>query len=147
MSLEKLSNHILSVVNKNGGTITNLELQKVLFFTVGMSLRNNPSEIDFFNEVYNDDFEKWRYGPVIPNLYFKYNIHGAMPIKDKGVYFNEYKRFDNLILKLSQINVYRLVALSHDMKAWAENESKILEGSYVRPYTLEEIVRDFENDK
>lgn len=143
MDMEKFSNHILAVADQSGKSITNLQLQKVLFFTMGMSIRKNQREIGFFNNIYNDDFEKWRYGPVIPNIYFKFNVFGDRPINNSGAYDEELGRFDNLILRLLNINVYRLVALSHEMNAWSDYESDILKGNYVEPYTIEEIVRDF----
>lgn len=147
MSMEQLADHVLSVIHRANKKITNLELQKNLFFTVGMSIRDNPNvEIDFFNSIYNNDFEKWRYGPVVPSVYFNYNIFGNMSIQDSGVYSDEFQRFDDLILRLSNINVYRLVALSHDMKAWSDYETDIMKGNYVAPYTIEEIVRDFVNE-
>lgn len=147
MSVERLADHVLAVVHREGNSVTNLELQKVLFFTVGMSIRENPDrEIEFFNNIYDNDFEKWRYGPVVPSVYFNFNVFGNMPIENNGIYSEDYQRFDDLILRLSNINVYRLVALSHDMSAWADYESDIMQGNYVAPYTIEEIVRDFINE-
>lgn len=145
MSIKHLSNHILAVAHQLENPITNLQLQKVLFFTVGMSIRHKPEELEYFNDIYNDDFEKWRYGPVVPSIYFSYNIYGDKQIDDEGKYHEELKRFDEMIKKLLKIDVYRLVALSHKMDAWLDYERDILTGRWVRPYTIEEIARDFNN--
>lgn len=146
INIIQLAEHILAVVHRAGQQLTNLELQKILFFTIGMSIRNNPDEeIDFFGQIYDCDFEKWRYGPVVPSLYFRYNIYGNRPIESNGNYNEVYERFDNLILNLSNVDVYRLVALSHEMDAWQSYEPDILDGNYVAPYTFQEIVRDFRN--
>lgn len=147
MSVERLGNHILAVANRFDRSVTNLQLQKVLFFTIGMSIRRNENEIDFFNDLYNNEFEKWRYGPVVPSLYFRFNIYGNKPIENEGDYEENYERFNNLILNLLDIDVYRLVALSHEMNAWCDHEYDIMNGSYVAPYTFEEIARDFCNAK
>lgn len=145
MSVERLGNHILAVANRSDRSVTNLQLQKVLFFTVGMSIRHDENEIEFFNNLYNNDFEKWRYGPVVPSLYFDFNIYGNRPIENRGNYEEDYERFNNLILNLLDIDVYRLVALSHEMDAWSDHEPAIMNGDFVAPYTFDEILRDFHN--
>lgn len=143
MSINGLAKHVLAVADKEDNPVSNLELQKILFFTVGMSIRNDVKEIKFFKKIYNNDFEKWRYGPVVPSLYFSYNIYGNKSIQETGQYNENYKRFDDLIKKLFKIDVYRLVALSHKLDSWLNYEEDILNGRWVNPYSLEEIVRDF----
>lgn len=138
-----MAEHVLAVAHRSGEKITNLQLQKVLFFTMGMSIRHNPSELEFFNNIYDRDFEKWRYGPVVPNLYFSFNVYGDRGIENQGDYHLDLDRFDNLVNNLIEVNIYKLVALSHKMRAWKDYEPDILAGNRVEPYTLEEIVRDF----
>lgn len=141
MSLKNLAEHILAVGN---GSVTNLQLQKTLFFTMGTALRNGEEEdILYFNKIYNNDFEKWRYGPVVPSLYFKYNHFGDKPINDAGKYHDRFKKFNKVIQAFLSANVYRLVAISHKMDAWKNYEEEILTGEFVAPYSFEEILKDF----
>lgn len=143
MRINDLSEHILAVAHKEVKSITNLQLQKVLFFTIGMSIRRDQNEYFFFEGIYNNDFEKWQYGPVVPSLYFKFNKHGDRNIETTGEYNKALTRFDHIIDRLLDIDVFRLVALSHSLKSWSRHEKAILEGKRLSPYTLEEIARDF----
>lgn len=143
LTLKSLAKHILAVAHKEKMEVTNLQLQKVLFFTMGLAIKGDPSAKQYFSSIYNNDFERWRYGPVARDVYFEYNIYGNRPIDDKGHYSDELKSFDSLIRRLLEIDVFRLVALSHRMKSWKEYEDEILSGKWVPPYSIEEIVRDF----
>lgn len=141
MSLKQLADHILAVGN---GTVTNLQLQKVLFFTMGIALRSgNEEDILYFKKIYNDDFEKWRYGPVVPSLYFKYNQFGDKPIDDTGEYHAQFEKFNEAIQAFLSADIYKLVAISHKMDAWKNYEEEILTGQFVAPYSFEEILKDF----
>ena len=51
-----------------------LKLQKLLYFTQGLSFCMNDKE--FFEE----QFEAWVHGPVIPSVFHKYKVHGYNPI-------------------------------------------------------------------
>lgn len=56
--------------------ISNLQLQKILYFI----------QIDYLKkgiEPFEDQFEAWQFGPVIPSIYYRYCGYGAMPITIK----------------------------------------------------------------
>lgn len=55
-------------------SITNLKLQKLLYFIQRKSLRVN--ERPMFNEI----IEAWQFGPVVPCVYYKYVGAGASEI-------------------------------------------------------------------
>ena len=59
-------------VNKN---ITNLQMQKILFFIQKENIKKMGIGL-FYNRI-----EAWRYGPVVPDVYYKYSGFGAMPIE------------------------------------------------------------------
>ncbi len=56
--------------------VSNLQLQKILYFIQRYYLQNN-------NQLFDDDFEAWQFGPVIPTVYYKFCGYGAMPITSK----------------------------------------------------------------
>ncbi len=68
---------IIKKYNDENEYISNLMLQKLLFFVQKNSLKNNQKLI------FNDEFEAWKFGPVIPNVYYKFCHYGALPIKLK----------------------------------------------------------------
>lgn len=67
---------IIIVANKMKKPVSNLMLQKVMYFLNALSLVNRGKPLI-------DDgqhFEKWTYGPVIHSVYTEYSFNGANPI-------------------------------------------------------------------
>ncbi|WP_251446086.1 Panacea domain-containing protein [Vermiculatibacterium agrestimuris] len=71
-----VSKYIISNYWKSGKTITNLKLQKVLYYVQGYTLKR-CNEIMFPEAIY-----KWPYGPVVAEAYFAYNDAGAAPLRE-----------------------------------------------------------------
>jgi len=69
-------NFILEKSKHSGTTITNLKLQKLLFFVNGFYYYNNSKLL------FNADMLAWQYGPVIPEIYYEFKRFGSRPIKD-----------------------------------------------------------------
>ena len=63
---------------REGTPVTNLKLQKILYFMW----------IDWYakkkESLFNNRIEAWHYGPVVPDVYFKYRIFAADPIRKKA---------------------------------------------------------------
>ncbi len=68
-------------VNVRGGNtrITNLQLQKILFFIQCAYCKQHDGGF-----LFDDDFEAWKYGPVVPAVYYEYSIWGGLPIDGVG---------------------------------------------------------------
>lgn len=66
---------ILNYAESVGHPISNLKLQKILYFV-------HRDYYGKYNELLVDDrvFEAWHYGPVIPRVYYEYVLNGANPI-------------------------------------------------------------------
>ncbi len=64
------------IINKSLPTgISNLKLQKTMYACT-------LDYYKYFNkDLLIDDFEAWQYGPVIPEVYWKYRGYGAEPIR------------------------------------------------------------------
>ncbi|WP_096201877.1 Panacea domain-containing protein [Bacillus sp. FJAT-45350] len=142
-SMEELYNHIIDIANKNNLTVTNLQIQKVMFFSLGMHIRLNNGVDDLAERTYNIPFEKWRYGPVVESIYYQLNYFKDKPIKLDGTYSHEYSEWDNIIVQLLNINVFELVRLSHKFPSWANYEDDINNRRFVESYTIDEIAEDF----
>ena len=54
--------------------ISPMKLQKMTYFLYKEYLKN--TDIPLFSEP----FEKWKYGPVLPSLYYEFSSFGASPI-------------------------------------------------------------------
>lgn len=68
-----LANYIVDKCIKDNAPITNLQLQRILYFV----------QKDFFNrgsQAFSDEIEAWSFGPAVPNVYFYFCGFGAMSI-------------------------------------------------------------------
>lgn len=72
-SAEIVAGYTVSKCINDGLPISNLQLQKILYYIQKRYLRDDETAFD-------DDFEAWQFGPVIPLIYYKYSGFGAMPI-------------------------------------------------------------------
>lgn len=143
-SMRELANHIIAVARNQNRPITNLQIQKVMFFALGFHIRHNNID-DLAIETYDIPFEKWKYGPVVESIYYTFNKYRDNPVPEEvsGTYNLEYSGWDNNITDLLDIDVFTLVTVSHDLPSWANFENDILNRNYVDSYTLPEIARDF----
>ena len=93
-----VAKYLLSLVNQdNGDTISNLKLQKLLYYVQGYYLA-------YFNKpLFNEDIEGWTLGPVVPVVYEEYKQYGrgCLPLDD----FN----FDISNLSQEELNVIQNV--------------------------------------
>lgn len=71
-----VANAFIRLAERAGGSISNMKLQKLVYFAQGFHAA-------FYNglPLFEDDIEAWKYGPVIPELYHKFKIYfaGAIP--------------------------------------------------------------------
>ena len=71
---ESVANYIIAYALKIGHPISNLQLQKILYYIQVHFLKNTG--VPFFK----DDIVAWLIGPVIPNVYYQYAVFGPAPI-------------------------------------------------------------------
>lgn len=70
----ELSKYIVSKCVKDGHPISNLQLQKILYYIQVHFLKHSG------RAAFSDVIEAWQVGPVVPNVYYYYCGCGAMPI-------------------------------------------------------------------
>lgn len=68
-----LANYIVDKCIKDNVPITNLQLQRILYFVQKDFLKRG-------SPAFLDEIEAWRCGPVVSNVYFYFCGFGAMPI-------------------------------------------------------------------
>lgn len=68
-----LANYIVDKCIKDNAPITNLQLQRILYFVQKDFLERD-------SRAFSDDIEAWKCGPVVPNVYFYFCGFGATPI-------------------------------------------------------------------
>ena len=70
----EIADYFIYVANETGSYLSNLKLQKMLYYAQAwhLALYGIP--------LFDDDFEAWIHGPVIPSLYAQYQQFGWQPI-------------------------------------------------------------------
>ena len=112
-----------------GDAMTNLRLQKTLYFAQGWSLARNG------RPLFSEPIEAWQYGPVVPLCYDWYKAFGSNPLSAdmpprEAFTTDEYELMLDTWLELSRYSTGHLVSLTHAAgtpwdDAW--NHSKRLE--------------------
>ncbi len=70
-----VARYFLAVVpEEEGDFMTNLKLQKLLYYAQGFHL----AILD--KVLFPDEILKWTHGPVVPEVYFRFRQHGSSPI-------------------------------------------------------------------
>ena len=102
--------------NQEREGITNLKLQKVLYFVQAYYLAklNRP--------LFSDNIEAWEYGPVVPSVYRKYRTNKSNPIiseEDKSSLAEEDKKNVQKIWNtFGGYSASRLVDITHAHTPW-----------------------------
>ena len=140
MGMKQFADHILAVARENQIEVTNLSLQKIMYFVI----RNSTGVIDMEvqNEIYNEPFLVWRYGPVVKSQYERFSMFGSDPIKGDFERERNYNLLNNLILIFLNTNVFRMVNASHTHPFWKANEGRIQFGRSNIEYPLEMVLRN-----
>ena len=105
-----ISKYIINKCINDNKPISNLQLQKILFYIQ----KNNLEKCD--QPLFEDDFFAWKFGPVIPEVYYHYCGYGAKRIifdeRDATVPEN-HETFDNIIEDLRELKPWDLVERTH----------------------------------
>jgi uncharacterized phage-associated protein len=81
-----IANYMLDVARDRGVSLTNLALQKRLFFAHAISLTERKTK------MVSGYFEAWQYGPVHPTVYQAFKAAGPNAIDFRAEAFNPVTR-------------------------------------------------------
>lgn len=129
-----LAKYIVYKCIKDNHPITNLQLQKILYYIQKDFLKND--KFAFF-----DDIEAWQFGPVVPNVYYYYCGYGAMPIsfahENYEIYPNDKECIDSIIENKRILDPWIMVAETHKANgAWDRIYNKGKGNHHVIPTDL-----------
>ena len=87
MPAHDVARYFVSLVDEEAGdSITNLKLQKLLYYAQGVNLALNDVCL------FPDPIEAWTHGPVVPNVYRAYKQHGGEAIPVEQVNLEAYEK-------------------------------------------------------
>lgn len=136
MNMLNFANHILAIAYENNLSISNLQLQKVMYF----AMREQQDNPELLSEMYDEPFYVWRYGPTIPRIYRKFRIYGASSIIEKGERNSKYSIFDKPIIELLHEEQHSLIDESREHNYWLLNKDKIIKGTSNVKYKLDDVL-------
>lgn len=146
MSMKKLTDHVIAYSNNNNSGISNLKLQKVLYFVIGNYIRDHGID-EFIKSVYTEKFEAWQYGPVLRSEYFINRKYGRYKIRRSGKIEPSYtEKFDSYINESSSKTVSDLIEESHSHEKWFSNRQRILNNVPIE-YELTDLENDFNSSE
>lgn len=107
----------------SGDLMTNLRLQKLLYFAQGWYLAR------FGKALFNEPIEAWPYGPVVPEVYSQYKGYGRQGITEESTFPmdaftpDEYELLLDVAREYDGCSTSALVSLSHAPYApWSKAE-------------------------
>lgn len=116
--------HIIDYCNEQGSGISNLKLQKILYFVQAEFLVSTPTN----RPCFKDKIEAWDFGPVVPNVYHQYKLFGSsiIPVGVNDAlapYFEEISLDDQIMINsivddASRYTASQLVQITHNQAPW-----------------------------
>jgi uncharacterized phage-associated protein len=130
----------LSWANRDGDLITNLKMQKLLYYAHAWYLVNFNGK-----PLFDDIIEAWNLGPVVPNIYQLFKRSASKPIayknnnnEEKVFTSNQIAYLKEFYLKYIGFSAHELVNMSHNEKPWKdtyeEGVNNIISNSLMRSY-------------
>lgn len=133
-----VAKYVISHEHEKGREISNLRLQKLLYFVQAKIL------VETGNPFFDDAIEAWDYGPIVPAVYHKYKIYGSLDIRlaEKGPLIGmEEEDYANSMLDFCKdYPIYQLVEITRKQAPWKNayrrNEKTEISQSAIRKYFL-----------
>ena len=132
----EVARFIIEYCRKNHLLMSNLKLQKVLYFIQAEFLVRN-GEPCFFERI-----EAWPFGPVVSNVYHEYKTFGSSNIYSNLSNFYDIAEEDRNIIKdivkaCNRFSATQLVELTHNQAPWKNaynNGNRIITNDSILEY-------------
>lgn len=120
-----VSRYLIWYSNKQGTPVSNLRLQKLLYFVQAEFIVSKKEP------CFNDTIEAWDLGPVVPAVYREFKVFGASSIPNNGINTEGLvSPEDALIINgiIDQCNKYStsaLVEITHNQEPWIKAHNSV----------------------
>lgn len=118
-SIIDISNKIIANTDiAQGETISNLKLQKLLYYLQGFFIAV------YDRKLFDEPIEAWQYGPVVRDAYIHFKNFGSASISlnDEVVVIdlptNESELFDEVLNEYGQFSAIKLMNMTHEELPW-----------------------------
>jgi uncharacterized phage-associated protein len=119
-SYDRVAKYFLASVDEDAGdSITNLKLQKLLYYAQGFHLAI------FDQPLFWEAIKKWAHGPVVPQAYHAYKEHGSQAIPIAVINPHDYSEkeielMDEVYSVYGQFSATKLRSMTHQEPPWAD---------------------------
>jgi uncharacterized phage-associated protein len=120
MPAREVAKYFVSLVDEEAGdSISNLKLQKLLYYAQGANLALYDAPL------FPEPIEAWTHGPVVPDVYHRYKQHGGEPIPVEQVDLDAYNEqvrevLDEVNEVFGQFSALKLRAMTHNEPPWIQ---------------------------
>lgn len=112
----EVAKYVINHEHKQKREISNLRLQKLLYFVQAKVL------VETNEPCFDDEFEAWDFGPVVPCVYHTYKIFGSWDLKVSGdileIKSDISERINSIIDYCKSFPTRQLVAITHRQDPW-----------------------------
>ena len=121
----RVANVLLALAHEHGDVVTNLKLQKLLYYAQAWYL------VNFGKRLFKDPIQAWDLGPVVPDVYHAWKKYQSAPIpyRVKGneeSFFQQHQIsfLTDFFEVFSSLSATELVSMSHAEKPWKEAHAR-----------------------
>ena len=118
-----IARYVIWYCNERGYVVSNLKLQKILYFIQAQFLVFNENH----EPCFRDQIEAWTFGPVVPEVYRQYRLYGNAHIpsldneEDFGLIAkNDSEMIDEVVYECAGYTASQLVELTHHQSPWID---------------------------
>lgn len=148
-SAAAVANAFIDIAANNGFYLTNLKLQKLVYFAHGWYLAFTDTPL------IDDEVQSWKYGPVIQSLYYELKHYGSDPITkkiptDKNIAYEseDWNFICSVYRKYSIFSPAQLIAMTHEPGSpWEQfgagkNDFQVIPQEKIKKYFKEMMNND-----
>ncbi|SBV94499.1 conserved hypothetical protein [uncultured Eubacteriales bacterium] len=137
-----VAQYVVDYCNKYGKGISNLKLQKILYFVQAEFL------VSQHKPCFRDEIEAWDFGPVVPTVYHKYKRYGGaiIPSNSIGALYSsidpisskDRSIIESIVNQGIKYSASELVDITHNQKPWRlsyrQGRNNVIPISLIRDY-------------
>lgn len=140
---------VTAYILKAAEEITPLALQKLLYFSQGISLGCHG------RALFEEDCEAWVHGPVYPGVYEQYKKYGYDPIEDESAYMaspectlsqQEREILDLVVRTFGMFSGKILETITHREAPWVDARDGVETIEYSRNVISKAAIREYYSD-
>lgn len=117
-TVKDVASYVVTKCDNDLMPVSNLKLQKILYYIQKKYMKKGM-------EAFAEDFQAWKYGPVVPEIYHYYSYYGGLPlttVPNDAVDIQEADRaiIDSIVEEKRLMRPWQLVSETHKPGgAWA----------------------------